>query len=95
MGLPFPICPVFLGVPQRPKGGVSGKKKGTQTISSGGVGVFHAKGCGPKSSACPLKPRETKLSGGISRDFRRDILEAPEKSEKIMFVFNVALRLRA
>ena len=29
---------------------------------------FHMKGWGPKSSVCPLKPRETKLMGGISRD---------------------------
>ena len=27
------------------------------------------KGWGPKSSVCPSKPRETKLFGGISRDF--------------------------
>ena len=38
-------------------------------IFSGGVGVFHVKGWGPKSSGCPSKPRETKLSGRISRDF--------------------------
>ena len=37
-------------------------------IFSGGVGVFHVKGWGPKSSVCPSKPRETKLFGGISRD---------------------------
>ena len=30
-------------------------------IFSGGVGVFHVKGWGPKSSVCPSKPRETKL----------------------------------
>ena len=34
-------------------------------ISSDGVGVFHVKGWGPKSSVCPSKPRETKLFGGI------------------------------
>ena len=28
-------------------------------ISSGGVGVFHVKGWGPKASVCPSKPRET------------------------------------
>ena len=33
-------------------------------ISSGGVGVFHVKGLGPKSSACPPKPKETKLLAG-------------------------------
>ena len=42
-------------------------------ISSGGVGVFHVKGQRPKSSICPSKPRETKLFGGISRDFCWDI----------------------
>ena len=50
-------------------------------ISSGGVGVFHVKGWGPKSSVCPSKPRETKLFGGTSRDFARDIPGAPEKFE--------------
>ena len=38
-------------------------------ISSGGAGVFHVKGWGSKSLACTSKPRETKLFGGISRDF--------------------------
>ena len=38
-------------------------------ISSGGVGVFHIKGWGPKSSECPSKPREDTLFAGISRDF--------------------------
>ena len=33
-------------------------------ISSGGVGVFHARGWGPKSSLRPSKPRETKLLAG-------------------------------
>ena len=46
------------------------------------VGVFHVKGRGPKSSVCPSKPKETKLFGGISRDFWRDIPEVPEKFEK-------------
>ena len=39
-------------------------------------------GWGPKSSVCPSKPRETKLLGGISRDFCRVIPEVPEKFEK-------------
>ena len=30
-------------------------------ISSGGVGVFHVKGWGAKTSVCPSKPGETKL----------------------------------
>ena len=51
-------------------------------ISSGGVGVFRANGWGPKSSVCRSKPRETKLLGGLSRDFCRDIPELPEKFEK-------------
>ena len=55
-------------------------------ISSGGVGVFHVNGVGPKSSVWPSKPRESKLFGGISRDFCRDIPGAPEKFEKIKHV---------
>ena len=35
----------------------------------GGVGVFHAKGWGPKSSACPSKPGKSNFFGGISHDF--------------------------
>ena len=65
----------------------SGKKKDPNPnflvwMSSGGVGVFDVKGVGAKSSICPLKSRETKLFGGISRDFARDIPRAPEKFEK-------------
>ena len=51
-------------------------------IFSGGVGVFHMKGWGPKSSVCPSKPRETKLLGGISRGYCWDIPGVPEKFEK-------------
>ena len=51
-------------------------------ISSGGVGFFHVKGWGPKSSVCPSKPRKTKLFGGISRDFCWDIPGTPENVEK-------------
>ena len=36
-------------------------------IFSGGVGVFHVKGWGPKSSACPSKPGKSNCFGGISR----------------------------
>ena len=32
--------------------------------SSVGVGVFHVKGWGPKSSVCPSNPRKTKFFGG-------------------------------
>ena len=39
------------------------------------------KGWGPKSSVCPSKRRETKLFGGIPRDFCRDMPGVPEKSE--------------
>ena len=51
-----------------------GRKRNPNTnflvrILSGGVGVFHVKGWGPKSSGCPSKPREIKLFGGIFRDF--------------------------
>ena len=41
------------------------------------------KGWGPKSSACPSKPRETKFLGGISRDLCRDIPGAPERFVKL------------
>ena len=41
---------------------------GTRTFS-GGVGVFHTKGWGPKSSVCPSKPGKSNFFGGISRDF--------------------------
>ena len=57
-------------------------------ISSGGVGVFHVKGWGSKGSVCPSNPKETKLFGGISRGFARDIPGVPEKFEKKKFVFN-------
>ena len=50
-------------------------------ISSGGVGVFGVTGWGSKSSVCPSKPRETKLFGGISGDFCRDIPGLPKKLE--------------
>ena len=36
-------------------------------------GVFHMKEWGPKSSVCPSKLRETKLSRGIALYFGRDI----------------------
>ena len=38
-------------------------------IFSGGVGVFHPKGWGPKRSVCPSKPGKSNFFGGISRDF--------------------------
>ena len=52
-------------------------------------------GWGPKSSVCPLKPRETKLLGRISRDFCRDILEVPEKFEKRVCVHFLAAKIAA
>ena len=57
-------------------------------ISSGGVGVFHVKGWGSKSSVCPSKSRETKVFGGMSQDFGGISWGAPEKFEKKKFVFN-------
>ena len=73
----------------------SGKTKGTflVRISSRGVGVFHLKGWAPKSSACPLKPMETKLLGGMSWDFCRDIPGAHEKFEeniRVQFLSNIS-----
>ena len=38
-------------------------------IFSSGVGVFHVKGWGPKSSIRPSKPGKSNFLGGISRDF--------------------------
>ena len=72
------------------------KEKGSQaqTFGSGyfrvGWGVFHVKGWGPKSSACPSKPRETKLFGRdrVFPEFCRDIPGVPGKFEKKKFVFN-------
>ena len=59
-------------------------------ISSGGVGVFHVKGVGAKKFGMSFdsKSRETKLFGGISRDFCRDIPGVPEKFENKKFMFN-------
>ena len=57
-------------------------------ISSGGVGVFHVKGWGPKSSVCPLKPGEIELFWRDIPGFCRDNPEVPEKFEKKWFVFN-------
>ena len=72
-----------------------GRKRNTNPnflvrISSAGVGVFHAKGCGvAKKFGMSFETQGNQtFSGGKSRDFRRDILEVPEKFEKIMFVFN-------
>ena len=48
---------------------------------SGGVGVFHLKGWGPKSSVCPSKRRKTKLFAGISRGH-------PKNLRKIIFALN-------
>ena len=38
-------------------------------IFSGGVGVSHVEGWGPKSSVCPSKSGKPNFFGGISRDF--------------------------
>ena len=51
-------------------------------ISSGGVGVFHVKEWGPKSSVGPSTPRETRIFGGMSREFGQDVPEMPQKFEK-------------
>ena len=58
-------------------------------ISSGGVGVCHVKGWGPKSSVCPSKPRKTKLFGGISRDFAGIFQGRPKSLRKKKLVFNL------
>ena len=51
-------------------------------IFSSGVGVFHVKGWGPKSSVCPSKPGKIKLFGRDIPGFCRDITAVPEKLEK-------------
>ena len=38
----------------------------------GGVGVFHMKGWGPKSSVCPSKPGKSNFFDGICRDLYCD-----------------------
>ena len=59
-------------------------------ICSGGVGVFHVKGCGPKSSAFPSKPRKTKLLARISRVFAR-YPGVPEEFENLVNLFHIIL----
>ena len=56
-------------------------------ISSGGVGVFHVKGRGPKSSVCPSKPAKSNFLRYIP-GFCRDIRGVPGKFEKKKFGFN-------
>ena len=51
-------------------------------ISPGGVGVFHVKGGGPKSSVCPSKPGKSNFFGGISRDCAWISRRRPENLEK-------------
>ena len=51
-------------------------------ICSGGVGVFHVKGWGPKSSVCPSKPGKPNLFWRDIPEFWWHIPEAPEKFEK-------------
>ena len=63
-------------------------------ISSGGVGGLRREGVGGQKCGIFSRPRETKLFGGISLDFCRDILRTPEKFEKKMFVFNSRPLLR-
>ena len=58
------------------------KPKLLSPIFSGGVGVFHVKGWGPKSSVCPSKPRESNFFGGISRDFAGISRKRPKSLRK-------------
>ena len=51
-------------------------------IFSSGVGVFHVKGWGPKSSACPSKPGKSNFLGGISRDFAGISRRCPKSLRK-------------
>ena len=57
----------------------------------GWAGGLPREGVGAKNSVCPSKPRGTKLFGGISRDFCRDIsgvLSRTLKSTKIKEYLN-------
>ena len=54
-------------------------------IFSGGVGVFHTKGWGPKSSVCPSKPGKSNFLGGISRDFAGISRGCPKSLRKKSF----------
>ena len=74
-------------IPVTTKNGFEAQKKNPNLnfcarIFSGGVGVFHVKGWGPKSSVCPSKPRESNLFGGISRDFARISRKRPKSLRK-------------
>ena len=51
-------------------------------IFSGGVGVFHVKGWGPKSSIWPSKPGKSNFFWRDIPGFCRDIPGVPEKFEK-------------
>ena len=53
----------------------------------GGVGVFHVKGWGAKSSVCPSKPGKSNVLGGISRDFARTSQRSPKSSSKVCVQF--------
>ena len=100
--LVFGIRPPLAGVniPRTGKRGLGSRKSIIQAretnpnlnfrarIFSGGVGVFHMKGWGPKSSVCPSNPGKSNFFGGISRDFAGDIPQVPEKFEKKKFGFN-------
>ena len=54
-------------------------------IFSGGVGVFHVKGWGPKSSVCLSKPGKSNFFGGTSRDFARISWRSPKSLRKKSF----------
>ena len=56
-------------------------------IFSGGVGVFHVKGWGPKSSVCPLKPEKANFLAGFPGSLP-GFPGGARKFEKKKFVFN-------
>ena len=57
----------------RQEKGTQPKPKFLVQMSSGGVGVFHVKGWGPKSLVCPSKPTKTHFPAEYP-DFWQDIL---------------------
>ena len=58
------------------------KPKLLSPIFSGGRGVFHMNGWGPKSSVCPSKPGKSNFLGGISRDFAGISRRCPKSLRK-------------
>ena len=57
-------------------------------ISSGGVGVLHVKGWGPKSSVCPSKPGKPNFFGRILLGQPGGARKVLEKKVRFLFSFS-------